>query len=123
MPILKAARARAPVRQRGTIKGLSETKGRLPGYLRASIRRAVKKEPDANGSMTVGVGASRAAFYWMFQEFGTRHQPARPFLRPAFDAQAPTALGIVGRKLGEGIEREAAILSGRIKGPVRRRRR
>jgi HK97 gp10 family phage protein len=35
----------------------------------------------------VDVGPSRAGFYLAFYEFGTQHQPPRPFMRPAI-AQA-----------------------------------
>lgn len=31
-------------------------------------------------------------YYWIFLEFGTVNQPARPFLRPAFEAQKFAAL-------------------------------
>lgn len=39
------------------------------------------------------------------------HVPARPFLRPAFDANKSAALAIIRQEIGAGIEREAARLS------------
>lgn len=33
----------------------------------------------------VDVGPSRGAFYFLFYEYGTSKQPARPFLRPAIE--------------------------------------
>lgn len=43
----------------------------------------------------VEVGPSRKpndVFYGFFQEFGTRHHAAQPFMRPAFDSQAGHSL-------------------------------
>jgi HK97 gp10 family phage protein len=34
----------------------------------------------------VDVGPSKRGFYLAFSEFGTRHQPPRPFMRPAIAA-------------------------------------
>lgn len=76
--------ARAPVRQDGGIKKLSKKSryGRLPGFLKASIgRRRADRESPTTVSYIVGV--LRRAFYANFLEFGTRHQAAQPFIRPA----------------------------------------
>ena len=34
-------------------------------------------------------------FYGYFQEYGTVHHPAQPFMRPAFDTKAQTSLALV----------------------------
>jgi HK97 gp10 family phage protein len=47
----------------------------------------------------VAVGPSKHEFYGLFQEYGTVHHGAQPFLRPAFDAQGQTALTIIGDAL------------------------
>lgn len=47
-------------------------------------------------------------------EFGTHRTKAHPFLAPAFDARAEQALSEIGRKLGDGIEREALKLAGEV---------
>lgn len=86
--------------------------GRLPGYLRAQIgvKTVPKSDAQATGHVVVTVGK---AFYGMFAEFGTRHQPARPWLRQAFDATAPPALQAIAKNLAGGIERAANKLRGR----------
>lgn len=47
----------------------------------------------------VAVGPSKDAFYGIFQEYGTVHHGAQPFMRPAFDAIAPESLAIIRRAL------------------------
>lgn len=101
--IVKEAKARAPVRSDARAIALSKksTKGRLAGFLRASISvRSVGSRKVPRVVVTVG-----KAFYGMFQEFGTRTQPARPWLRPAFDSAAPAALKKIIASLGKSIER------------------
>ncbi|MES2959800.1 MAG: HK97-gp10 family putative phage morphogenesis protein [Pseudomonadota bacterium] len=44
-------------------------------------------------------------FYWRFQEFGTKKQAARPFLRPAADSKGAEALASFSRTLGPAIQR------------------
>lgn len=43
-----------------------------------------------------------------FKEFGTAHESAQPWLRPAFDEKVATALDIIGKTLAESIEKEMA---------------
>ena len=69
-----------------------------PGQLKADIRRKVKLEPS-EGIGSVAVGPSKHSFYGMFAEFGTSHQPARPWLRPAFEFAAPEAIEMFERVL------------------------
>lgn len=47
------------------------------------------------------------AFYWPFVELGTVYKPARPFLRPAFEAAKERAIERIRDKLAERIERIA----------------
>ncbi len=59
----------------------------------------------------IAVGPSKDFFYGFFWEYGTIKQPARPFMRPAFDTQAPRSLEIIGQRLGEAIIKAANRLS------------
>ncbi len=54
------------------------------------------------------IGPSRKGFFGQFAEFGTIHQAADPFLRPAFDEEQAEALKIMGESLAAGIEKELA---------------
>lgn len=53
-------------------------------------------------------GASRKGFVGEFAEFGTIHQSADPFLRPAYDEKLDEAVRTLGQVLAEGIEKEFA---------------
>jgi len=94
-------RARAPVRQDEGLKGKEQRK---PGYLKKHIGRWVKVKGQESYSVMVGPMAS--AFYARFYELGTSHQPARPFMRPAFDQKAPEAEKVFAATLKQQIEAE-----------------
>lgn len=44
-----------------------------------------------------------SAYYWFFNEYGTKYQAARPIFRPAFDGGAEDAADRFKNKLGERI--------------------
>lgn len=64
--------------------------GRLAGTLAVQL-------DEAQSAVTV-IAASREA---RFLEYGTRHMAARPFLRPAVAAMAPSALAVCRTALAE----------------------
>jgi HK97 gp10 family phage protein len=112
-PIQKAAVQAAP-----TLK--SEHPYRLPGTLKKSIiTKASKRFRGQDGEIGVyvavrkrkGLGGKSSArnpfdpFYWRFQEFGTKNQPARPFLRQAFDRNTTQAVDIFSRQVLKRIEK------------------
>ena len=51
------------------------------------------------------------AYYWRFVEFGTSSQPARPFLRPAFENSKERAVQVMKERLGKAIETQARKLA------------
>lgn len=64
------------------------------GILRDNIIiKRLEEEANGNESQTyIVTPRSKPAFYWRFLEFGTVKMPARPFMRPAFDARREDAL-------------------------------
>jgi len=52
-----------------------------------------------------GKGAQDPSHYWRYVEFGTRYMPARPFFRPAADAEADTYVERL-RRVGRDLERD-----------------
>jgi HK97 gp10 family phage protein len=60
------------------------------------------RDVDA-GEYAVAVGPAKDFFYGMFQEWGTVHHGAQPFMRPAFDSGVPAGLGIIGQQLWAAI--------------------
>lgn len=51
------------------------------------------------------------AFYWRFLEFGTNKMPARPFLRPAFEANKQKAVEVMKERLAKAIQDQAKKLA------------
>ena len=47
-------------------------------------------------------------YYWRFLEFGTAKMPARPFMRPAFEAQKMNAIDKFRESLADGVQAAAA---------------
>lgn len=65
----------------------------------------VISEQTATGA-TARVGPSKRGFYGLFQEIGTSHHRAQPFLLPAYYAKVDEAVTIIGKELSESIEKE-----------------
>jgi HK97 gp10 family phage protein len=88
----------------------------LTGRLKKAIYKKQIRELSNNVQQTFFVGArsgkkykkaNKDAYYWRFLEFGTSKMPAKPFLRPAFDAKKRQAVDAIGRKLKERIDKLA----------------
>ena len=59
-------------------------------YARVGIRGGAKKNPDT-------------PFYFRMVEFGTKHQPARPFMQPALEGNAQEILDTLAEELKKAI--------------------
>lgn len=95
------------VRTRTTKKGIK----RVADYGRLHENIVVRKlKPTKAHQIRFGVGVGKA-FWGMFQEFGTRHHPARPWMRPAFDQATGVVIGNMALALRVGIDREARRLA------------
>lgn len=62
----------------------------------------------------VAIGPTRDFFYGFFQEVGTVHHGAHPFLRPAFETEAQKSLTAIGQELwralaARGVSRSASV--------------
>jgi HK97 gp10 family phage protein len=87
-PIAAAARSRAPVRT-GKLRDSIVVSATAKGL---AIRGSV-----AGDAATVFVGSTSSLAH--FQEYGTAHHGAQPFMRPAFDAQGQAAARTIEREL------------------------
>jgi HK97 gp10 family phage protein len=76
--IRNAARARVP--RGGPYTAKRKAKGSRAGKGRGSIRTKMDRE-----GLSATIGSK--LFYMRFYEFGTKHQPARPVLFPAAEAE------------------------------------
>ncbi len=99
----------------------------LPGTLKRSIVIKHDKDRSSLTSQTYVVAVrhgkkyrnqgkkgnrSQDAYYWRWVEFGTVKMAARPFMRPAFEAQKEAAVQEIARVLAERIAQEAQALPG-----------
>jgi HK97 gp10 family phage protein len=84
---------------------------RAPGEpdLADNIAVMAARGASTGGLPAVAYGPTRSFFYGFFQEFGTRHHGAQPFMRPSFDRGVAGALGtlrstlwraLIGRGIG-----------------------
>lgn len=65
-------------------------------------------DPQREGDgVKVKVGPDKEGFYGMFQEFGTRHHPPQPFLRPAFDNRREAAVNAAKTRIERALRRAA----------------
>lgn len=72
----------------------------------ASAARAANQAAGGQGrSVITSVGPTRSAFYGLFQEFGTAHHSAQPFMRPTWDALKGKLLDTIASTLREEIEK------------------
>lgn len=86
----------------------------LTGKLRDSITAVVSRDRSED-QRKVKVGFKYpAAARAHFTEFGTRFQPAQPFLRPALDSEAQSAIDEITRVLADGVAKEEYKLSALI---------
>ena len=81
------------------------------GPLRARIRvERLRKYFRVRGKRGARIATTRA-FWGLFQEVGTRHIPARPWLRPAFEAYRKKMISKMYSNMVKGIEREVKKLA------------
>ena len=61
----------------------------------------------------VAVGPTKDFFYGLFQEYGTVHHRAQPFMRPAFDSESGKALTILTQELWKPLREKVTSTGGR----------
>jgi HK97 gp10 family phage protein len=82
--------------------------GELAGSMVISIRRRGR-------GIVALVGPSKGAFHGMFQEFGTSHHPAQPFMRPTVDEDGQRAVEAMREQLGVAVDRAVRRLARKAK--------
>ena len=108
--IKKEAIIRAPASGLGAEKRRKRSSsGEDYGTLKSNIKATV----TAKSADSVTIKVHRGAAFWgQFLEFGTVNMPARPWLRPAFDATKGKAVDVIGKRLGKNVEKAAEKLAG-----------
>lgn len=78
----------------------------------------VRRDPNPPQGVTERVVVKpRGVPYWHLVEFGTETMPARPYMRPAFEARKAEAVSVFRTELSKAIER--AIKRGRKRGLIK----
>ena len=87
---------------------LAEVIEKAPSKSGALIASLSSKVSIGKNKVAVKVGSDsgdfQGQFYAAFYELGTRHQPARPFLRPALQQNDANIIQDVADKIKEGLE-------------------
>lgn len=78
------------------------------GFLSQNIDASEDKKNREQDLVVVKFGPTSKAFYGFFQEFGTAHHPAKPFMQPAIDRASPE----MEDRLVASLDREIARLLG-----------
>ncbi len=86
---------------------------RLSKRALARIKRRQLKARAEGKNVRIGGRYSGDPFYWRFVEFGTARMRARPFLRPAFDAQKQKAVEAAIKFYRDQVQTELAKLGRR----------
>lgn len=117
VPLLKVPDAR---RRRGTLRRAIRAGRVRPTQYAATVWvrvRQLTKRQITNYKAKNKSGAKNNPndpFYWVFVEFGTSTQPARPFLRPAFESKKQAAVLKSVALFREKVQAEIAKLGRRI---------
>lgn len=111
--IEQEAEKRAPVRTGNLQKAIYRVRSRSESSVgretyNVAVRKGKATYADSAKNRRLGrAGKTYAtqglAYYWRFLEFGTVNMPARPFLRPAFEARKNDALRAMQEKLADAI--------------------
>lgn len=82
--------------------------GSTPAEAAQAARAANRAAGGRGRAVITRVGPTKAAFYGLFQEFGTAHHAARPFMRPTWDALKNSMLDTMKEALASEIAKAAA---------------
>lgn len=111
-PIINAAKAKAPILK-------EPSKNRKPGELRDSICAEVKlnkRKGSARAKIgpkrTKGAGRQDPGCWGLMEEFGSVHNPAQPYMRPAYDSAGNDAVKELTNALKSAIDEALAGMGG-----------
>ncbi len=82
----------------------AELAPRLSGKLADMEITKLATAQNSATEITIQIGPARSAFYGVFDEFGTAHMTAQPFLQPAFDSTVDEAIEVASREFRAAIE-------------------
>lgn len=99
----------ADARQAAPRSANHDPNGHMGDSIKLRILRDANSTADVEAAFWLGPDANH--WYGGFQEFGTIHKGARPFMRPAFDRHKDEVIDLLGKELWKGIDRAARRLA------------
>lgn len=102
--IRKAARQAGKIWQEAIEERAPVDTGRLEESISVVTSTGAGETDGTTGSVTVSVGPDKSGWYAGFQEFGTVHEPAQPFIQPAIDETGDQVLDAFIENLNEVLE-------------------
>jgi HK97 gp10 family phage protein len=120
--IVDDVKARVPVGETGNLKTAvyryrsrrNSATGRETFFVGIRQGKAQYKDTAYNrrkGRVGKNYKTAGEAYYWRFLEFGTAKMQAKPFLRPAFEANKSRAVDVMKERLGKAIQTQAKKLA------------
>lgn len=80
--------------------------GRVTGTLHDAVYRVFSQSRSNEDQKAYHIGVNKSkAPHWHFLEYGTSKQPARPYIRPAFDAKIKEAIDATTDRIKEKLSR------------------
>ncbi len=86
--------------------GAPVARGVLKKAIVSKRERGSKDSIEAGIFITKGRGAKHDAYHWHWQEFGTQHHEAQPFIAPAFEELRADYPRIFEEEFGRQIEKQ-----------------
>lgn len=115
--LVDAAKAAVPVRTGATSRSIVHRASSKPSQGLFGVKVTVRAGEKSSERVAHRRGNSKKDYqpdaverYYRFQELGTKHHPAKPFLKPALEGHAGAVLNAVKQALAAGLAREAAAL-------------
>ncbi len=76
------------------------------------------KDADASDVASIKIGPTKGFAYGLPQEIGTRHHPAHPFMRPAFDTEAAKTLSVIREEAWRVLASKGIGQRATVSGPI-----
>lgn len=92
---MRARMASGAPRAEQEIHRPDHAEGHLADHIVISVAKKVDGEAMGERQAAVAVGPAGPFWWGRFSEFGTQHEGARPFARPAFDGTANLAFDLI----------------------------
>jgi HK97 gp10 family phage protein len=115
--IVDAAKGKVPVRTGATRDSLVHRASSKPSQGLFGVKVTIKGGRKSSERVSRRRGGKGAEYqpdaverYYRFQELGTKHHPAQPFLKPSIEGSQAAVLKAVKETLAAGLEREARSL-------------